>query len=304
VNINLPFQSHFFLLRLGLFKVAKIKSNCVAINQSNIHLYKDYTQCQINDFLKKTDYFKIDDINVNLNFIEKFETGRKVYKGNNSNLINYYINLVDGYDNYIADMKSKYKKELRREVRRFYEAFESVTIVYFNKSDEVDTFMADMKNIHSKSWKKGTLNEVAKASVTKLTSQGEWLGVVLYANGKPISYMHGILNSDNEYLLINNGYDDDYKSLKSGKVLISKIIENHMQFDIKAIDFGSGSSTYKKIFCNDSNKIYSSLITSKGSSYAFLFQVQIWLDNFYMFIKRISEKLNFAHKLRKIVRSR
>ena len=304
MNKNLSFQSHFFLLRLGLFKIAKIKSNCVAINQSNIHLYKNYTQCQINDLLTKIDYFKIDDINVNLNFIEKFEAQRKVYKGNNSNLINYYINLVDGYDNYIDAMKSKYKKELRREVRRFYEAFESVTIVYFNKPHEVDSFMTDMQSIHSKSWKKGTLNEVAKDTVSKLTEQDEWLGVVLYANAKPISYMHGVLNSDNEYLLINNGYDDDYKNLKSGKVLISKIIENHMQFNIKAIDFGSGSSTYKKIFCNDSNKIYSSLITTKGSLYAFLFRVQIWLDGFYMVIKRISEKLNIAHKLRKIVRSR
>jgi len=302
VNKNLSFQNHLFQLRLGLFKLAKIKSSCVAINQRNIDNYKNYSNSDINKLLIKIDYLKVDDIKLDLDFIQKIEASRKVYKGNSSNQINYFINLDNGYEKYIEAMKSKYKKELRREVRRFYEAFETVELVYFNQQNEVSRFMADMQTIHNKSWKNGTLNELEVATVNELANKKQWLGAILYANGNPISYMHGTLNSDDEYLLINNGYDDAAKNFKPGKVLISKIIENHTQFNIKSIDFGSGDSVYKKIFCNDVNDIYSALITKKHSRYAFLFQIQAWLDNFYSFVKRTSEKLKLDHKLRAIVR--
>jgi hypothetical protein len=302
VNKNLPVQNHLFILKLGLFKLTQIKSICLAINQSNIDFYKNHSQSDIADLLSKIDYLKVDDIKVDHDFIQKIEDSRKVYKGNNSNQINYFLNLNEGYEKYIEAMKSKYKKELRREVRRFYEAFETIGIVYFNQHNDISRFMSDMQCIHNKSWKNGTLNELATETVNELTDKELWLGVILYANGNPISYMHGTLNNDNEYLLIINGYDDALKHLKPGKVLISKIIENHMQFNIKSIDFGSGSSVYKKTFCNDANDIYSALITKKYSRYAFLFQIQTWLDNFYSFVKRTSEKLNLDHKLRTIVR--
>lgn len=302
MNKNLPVQNHLFILKLGLFKLTQIKSICLAINQSNIDFYKNHSQSDIADLLSKIDYLKVDDIKVDHDFIQKIEDSRKVYKGNNSNQINYFLNLNEGYEKYIEAMKSKYKKELRREVRRFYEAFETIDIVYFNRNNDISCFMSDMQCIHNKSWKNGTLNELATETVNELTDKELWLGVILYANGNPISYMHGTLNNDNEYLLIINGYDDALKHLKPGKVLISKIIENHMEFNIKSIDFGSGSSVYKKIFCNDVNDIYSALITKKHSRYAFLFQIQTWLDNFYSFVKRTSEKLNLDHKLRTIVR--
>ena len=304
VNKNLFLQNHLFILKLGLFKLVQVTSNCVSINQSNIDSYKEYTQGDINKLLTKVDYLKIDDIKLDLDFIQKIEASRKVYKGNNSNQINYFINMNEGYEKYIDAMKSRYKKELRREVRRLYEGFEVVNIVYFNKLNEVENFMSDMQSIHNKSWKNGTLNELSIDTVSALVNKGQWLGVVLYADGAPISYMHGILDSDDAYFLINNGYDDALKHLKPGKVLISKIIENHIQFNIRSIDFGSGSSVYKKIFCNDSNDIYSSLITNKRSKFAFLFQVQTWLDTFYSLVKHCSEKLNLDHKLRKMVRSR
>jgi hypothetical protein len=302
VNKNVYIKKHLFLLRLGLFKLAQIKSTCVAINQSNIAVYKKYTQNDIDMLLTNTDYLKVDDIKVDLDFIQKIEVSRKAYKGNTSNQVNYFINLENGYEKYIEAMKSKYKKELRREVRRFYEAFETVDIVYFKTLNEVDRFMTDMHSIHNNSWKNGTLNELEKNTVYELVDKEHWLGVILYANGTPISYMHGTLNSDDEYLLIHNGYDDTSKHLKPGKVLISKIIENHMKFNVRSIDFGSGSSVYKKIFCNDVNDIYSALITKRHSKHAFLFQIQTWLDNFYSFVKRTSEKFNLDHKLRTIVR--
>lgn len=302
MNKNLPVQNHLFILKLGLFKITQIKSICLAINQSNIDLYKNHSQSDIADLLTKIDYLKVDDIKVDHDFIQKIEDSRKVYKGNNSNQINYFLNLNEGYEKYIEAMKSKYKKELRREVRRFYEAFETIDIVYFNQHNDISRFMSDMQCIHNKSWKNGTLNELATETVNELTDKELWLGVILYANGNPISYMHGTLNNDNEYLLIINGYDDALKHLKPGKVLISKIIENHMQFNIKSIDFGSGSSVYKKTFCNDANDIYSALITNRGTKFAFLFQIQTWLDNFYSFVKRTSEKFNLDHKLRTIVR--
>jgi hypothetical protein len=301
VNKNLPFQSHLFILKLGLFKLAQIKSICVEINQSNIDIYRKYLQSDIDELLLQVDYLKVDDIKVDLDFIQKIEGSRNVYKGNNSNQINYFLNLNEGYEKYIEAMKSKYKKELRREVRKFYEVFQTVNIVYFKQQDEVYRFMSDMKSIHNNSWKCGTLNELETDILNELVDKGLWLGVILYANGNPISYMHGELNSE-DYLLMNNGYDGSLKHLKPGKVLISKIIENHMQFNIKSIDFGSGSSVYKKIFCNDLNDIYSALITNKRTKYAFLFQVQGGLDLFYSFVKRTSEKLNLDHKLRTIVR--
>lgn len=302
MNKKLLFQSHLFQLKLGLFKLAQIKSTCLGINQSNVDTYKNYSNNDIDKLLTEVDYLKVDDINVDLDFIQKIEVSRKAYKGNSTNQINYFINLDNGYEKYIEAMKSKYKKELRREVRRFYEAFETIDIVYFNQQNEVTQFMSDMQSIHNKSWKNGTLNELETDTVNELVTKGQWLGVILYANGNPISYMHGILNMDGEYLLIKNGYDDSSKHLKSGKVLISKIIENHMKFKIKTINFGSGSSVYKKIFCNDANDIYSALITHKHSKYAFLFQVQSGLDIFYSFVKRTSEKLNLDHKLRTIAR--
>lgn len=303
MNKNLSAQKHLFLLKLGLFKLAQINSVCVVINQRNIDFYKGHSQCDIDKLLIGTDYLKIDEIKLDGNFINNIELSRAVYKGNASNQINYFINLEHGYEKYIDAMKSRYKKELRREVRRFYEAFDTVDVVYFSKLNEVERFMVDMQTIHNNSWKKGTLNELQANEVNGFANNERWLGVVLYANDKPISYMHGVRNDD-EYLLINNGYDDTSKHLKPGKVLISKIIENHMLHNISSIDFGSGSSAYKKIFCNDANDIYSALITNKSSKYAFLFQFQSGLDALYSFVKRTSERLNLDHKLRKLVRSR
>lgn len=295
-------QTHFLQLKLGLYNLFKLKCTCLRINQSNIDIYIQQTTLQLRRLLSDIDYFKVDDINFEQSFIDTLETVGCVYKGNERNLINYFINIEQGYSSYIDQMKSKYKKELRREVRRFYEAFSDVEIIYYKKNDDIKPFMAAMSEIHEQSWKKGTLASVDQIDINKLVVREHWLGVILYADNKPVSYMHGELKPDGKYLLIDNAYSEEQKKLKPGKVIISKIIENHESYGIKKIDFGSGMSTYKKIFCNDSQKIYSALISKPFTRVALIFQCQKALDMIYSAIKKLSIKLNIEHRVRKLVR--
>jgi hypothetical protein len=301
---NLTSFSQTFKLKLGLFTVAHFDGSCIRINPNNYYDFKNLSPLDFKDLLRNTDYLKIDDLVADEHFIRTLECSGEIYKGNTSNQVNYFINLDDGYEKYIDDMKSKYKKELRREVRRFYEAFESVEVTYFDKSKEMTTFLDDMLKVHTESWKKGILAEIKDTEITKLINEGQWLGVIVYANGIPISFMHGKLNqTTGEYLLISNGYVESAKNLKPGKIIISKIIEQHSQFNINRIDFGSGDSVYKKIFCNDVNNIYTVKVSRKWSKFYFIFLMQSSLDAFYKQIKSLSQYLNFEHKLRAIVRS-
>lgn len=295
-------HTHFLQLKLGLYNLFKLKCTCLKINQSNIDIYKQQSLIQLKNLLNDVNYLKVDDIDFEQDFIDTLETVGCVYKGNQSNLINYFINIEQGYSSYIDQMKSKHKKELRREVRRFYEAFTDVKIIYYSTSEDIQKFMITMAEVHEKSWKKGTLACIDPQDINKLVKQESWLGVILYADNKPVSYMHGALKSDGKYFLIDNAYCEEQKRLKPGKVIISKIIENHESYGIKKIDFGSGMSTYKKIFCNDSQKIYSALISKPFTKIAFIFQCQKTLDIIYSTIKKLSAKLNIEHKIRKVVR--
>jgi hypothetical protein len=295
-------RAHFLQLKLGLYNLFKLKCTCLQINQSNVDIYKNQSQQQFMDLLNTVNYLKVDDIDFEPCFINILEGLGSVYKGNKSNLINYYINIEQGYTSYIDQMKSKHKKELRREVRRFYEVFTDVDIVYYKTDEDVLNFMNASQEIHKNSWKKGILESTDKKSVDKLVMENEWLGVVLFADNKPISYMHGALKTGGKYYLIDNAYCEADKKLKPGKVIISKIIENHGSHNISKIDFGSGMSTYKKIFCNDSHKIYSALISKKLTKASFMFQCQKTLDLTYSGIKKLTTKLNIEHKIRKLVR--
>ena len=295
-------QTHFLQLKLGLYNLFKLKCTCLKINPSNIDIYKQQSRNQLKTLLDNINYLKIDDIDFEQTFIDTLETIGCVYKGNESNLINYFINIEDGYSSFIEQMKSKHKKELRREVRRFYEAFTDVEIIYYKKNNDIQPFMTAMSEIHEQSWKKGTLASVDHTDINKMVERGHWLGVILYADNKPESYMHGELKSDGKYLLIDNAYSEEQKKFKPGKVIISKIIENHESYEIKKIDFGSGMSTYKKIFCNDSQKIYCALISKSYTKIAFIFQCQKALDIIYSTIKKLSTKLNIDHRIRSIVR--
>ena len=294
---------HFLQLKLGLYNLFKLKCTCLKINQSNIEIYKQLSHEQLQNRLNVVDFLKIDDIDFEQRLVDKLETVGCVYKGNENNLINYFINIEEGYSNYIDQMKSKHRKELRREVRRFYEAFSDVEIIYYKKNDDIQAYIAAMSEIHEQSWKKGTLASVAELDIMRLVEKEHWLGVILYADNKPVSYMHGELKPDGKYLLIENAYCEEQKRLKPGKVIISKIIENHENHEIKKIDFGSGLSTYKKIFCNDSQKIYSALISKPFTKIAFMFQCQKVLDITYSAIKKLSIKLKIEHRIRSIARS-
>ncbi|MCJ8320351.1 MAG: GNAT family N-acetyltransferase [Colwellia sp.] len=295
-------QTHFLQLKLGLYNLFKFKCTYLQMNPSNIDIYKQQSQNQLKNLLENINYLKIDDIDFEQNFVDTVESIGCVYKGNESNLINYFINIEDGYASFIDQMKSKHRKELRREVRRFYEAFTDVELIYYKKNDDIQPFMTSMTEIHDQSWKKGTLASVDQLDINKLATREHWLGVILYADNKPVSYMHGELEPDGKYLLIENAYCEEQKRLKPGKVIISKIIENHESYGIKKIDFGSGMSTYKKIFCNDSQKIYSALISKPFTKIAFIFQCQKTLDMIYSTIKKLSIKLNIEHRIRSIVR--
>ena len=204
---NLTYSNQTFKLKLGLFTLVDFNGTCIIINPNNYYAFKKYSTTDYKNLLSSTDYLKIDDLVVDENFIRTLELSGAIYKGNISNQINYFINLDDGYEKYIDNMKSKYKKELRREVRRFYEAFDNVEISYFNTSEEMQTFLGDMSKIHAESWKKGILTEIKDIDITELLKEEQWLGVIVYANGVPISFMHGRLNqTSGEYLLISNGY--------------------------------------------------------------------------------------------------
>ena len=129
-------QTHFLQLKLGLYNLFKFKSTYLQMNPSNIDIYKQQSQNQLKNLLENINYLKIDDIDFEQNFVDTVESIGCVYKGNESNLINYFINIEDGYASFIDQMKSKQRKELRREVRRIYEAFTDVELIYYKKNDD------------------------------------------------------------------------------------------------------------------------------------------------------------------------
>jgi CelD/BcsL family acetyltransferase involved in cellulose biosynthesis len=159
------------------------------------------------------------------------------------------IYLAGSWDDYLASLESKQRREFRRKMRRAAEFPASVTWRIVGEGDdlaeEMDEFM-DLMALDPK--KHGFLTQEMRDQFhrTALTAhEGGWLQLALLeVGGKPVcGYYNFDLNG--RLWIYNSGIDPDYYNLSPGWVLMGHLIKWALENDRTAVDFMRGDEEYK-----------------------------------------------------------
>ena len=183
------------------------------------------------------------------------------YEGND---ISFELALPGSWDDYLNILSGKERHEIRRKLRRLYEAGQiSYRLVddAFSVKKEMETFLdlfrsnrsdkAEFMNDRMVSFFRGLAEALAEAQIVKL--------FFLDLDGKPIAATM-CFNYHSTMYLYNNGYDERFGWLSAG--LLGKVlsIKESIQSGHKTYDFLKGAEAYKKRLGGKPIQLYQCLI--------------------------------------------
>ena len=171
------------------------------------------------------------------------------------------IQLEDSWDGYLATLSKKQRHEIRRKVRKA----EREAQVEWRRAVDADTLEDDVKlffRLHEASapgkaafWNdetRGFFREVSSA----LYQEDRLELSFMYYNGEPVASFFCFREGDS-FLVYNSGYEPDrYRSLSSGLVLLSKVIQDAIERGFREFDFLRGDERYKYDFGGVDKVIY------------------------------------------------
>jgi len=183
------------------------------------------------------------------------------YEGND---ISFELALPGSWDDYLNILSGKERHEIRRKLRRLYEAGQiSYRLVddAFSVKKEMKIFLdlfrsnrsdkAEFMNDRMVSFFRGLAEALAEAQIVKL--------FFLDLDGKPISATM-CFNYHSTMYLYNNGYNERFGWLSAG--LLGKVlsIKESIQSGHKTYDFLKGAEAYKKRLGGKPIQLYQCLI--------------------------------------------
>ncbi len=170
-----------------------------------------------------------------------------------------YMNLPPAWDDFLAQLDSKDRHELRRKMRRLEReaAFEIKDGVGEKLAERLDAFL----NLHRKSRKDKSefmtpLMETYFREIALRFQERGWLTLpFLRVEGRDIAAYFSFRYRGVEYVF-NSGYDPDYSRLSPGIVLAAHCIGQAIERKLKVFHFLRGQEDYKYRLGGKEEKIY------------------------------------------------
>lgn len=166
--------------------------------------------------------------------------------------------LTGSYDDYLARRSGKTRSNLRRYGRKFEAAFpDAIEFRTFRDDAELDRLLADTGAVYDATYQRalgvGFSDSGIEREVTNLTLARGWFrGFVLYVEGKPCAFWHGI-RYGRVFSTGPTGYDPAFGSHRVGTYVLGRMVEElSREEDLDWIDFGFGDAEYKQHFGDES----------------------------------------------------
>lgn len=170
-----------------------------------------------------------------------------------------YLNLPHAWDDFLAQLNSKDRHELRRKMRRLEKeaAFEFDEGVGEKLAERLDSFL----DLHRKSRRDKAefmtpLMETYFRQIAHRFQERGWLSLpFLRVEGKDIAAYFSLRYGEIEYVY-NSGYDPDYSRLSPGILLAAHCIGRAIARKLKVFHFLRGQEKYKYRLGGKEEKIY------------------------------------------------
>jgi CelD/BcsL family acetyltransferase involved in cellulose biosynthesis len=188
-------------------------------------------------------------------------------------------------------MKSKFKRNIRRRVRKLEEKGK-ISFSIVTNAENITNHLDNFFSIHSRTWKGDEKNYKFYYNIASVFNKMDMFAMyALCLNDRPISYMFGLKYKSGLYG-IKTTYDPIYSEFSPGTYMFYKIVENACDSkDIEKFDIGRGDERYKRdLTCKPTEQIiyiagHKKTIMSK--IYNVRFKIILYLKNNLLLTKGI-----------------
>lgn len=167
------------------------------------------------------------------------------------------LNQVQSFEKFLKShthIKSTFKKHAHR-----LEASlgNNAHVKCYSDSDELQLMLRHSEEVSAKTWQRKlgdvSFTDPEVRSLYRFYLEKGWGRIfILYIDGLPVSYLHGIVYRNVLYAL-KKGYDPSWRHLGVGTYLLMHVIRKCCETaDIRQIDFNVGNSEDKRRYCDSS----------------------------------------------------
>jgi len=215
--------------------------------------------------------------------------------------LHWSINLPKAFDEYLASLSPKSRKNRLRELRNFEKEYGGQVRVVTDEED-VDWFLEAGESISRLTYQWNVGQQLRSDSATRneyrLNARRRQLRCyVLLAGDHPCAFARGTIRNG-VYRYDTPGYDPQYSKGSPGTVLLMKVIEDLIaNTECEVLDFGigGGDTGYKKVFGNHCYEAISIELGRRAAPYTMvLFAIQGALNS----VKRCAEYILDASHLK------
>jgi len=211
------------------------------------------------------------------------------------------------FDEYIkSNMKGKYRREMKRKIRRLEESG-NLKLIEMREKQEIEKGLTYFYDIEDSGWKgkEGTslkrsyYGEYYKDLAYHFSKGNKFRLYLLQLNNEYIAGIYAIIDRDTLFL-IKIGYSDDFSRYSPSSILFYLMFEQlFMDKKISKIDFYGPFSHYQKIFGEQTRKDYNITICNK-KIFPYIYLVLLKLLN--MLIYPFTGKLFEESRLIKLIK--
>ena len=211
------------------------------------------------------------------------------------------------FDEYIkSNMKGKYRREMKRKIRRLEESG-NLKLIEMREKQEIEKGLTYFYDIEDSGWKgkEGTslkrsyYGEYYKDLAYHFSKGNKFRLYLLQLNNEYIAGIYAIIDRDTLFL-IKIGYSDDFSRYSPSSLLFYLMFEQlFMDKKISKIDFYGPFSHYQKIFGEQTRKDYNITICNK-KIFPYIYLVLLKLLN--MLIYPFTGKLFEESRLIKLIK--
>ncbi len=164
-----------------------------------------------------------------------------------------YISLPNSIDDFIGEMDSKVRKNLRRSIRNLERDYGKVKLKRHEEFGSVKEAMQVFFDLHQKRWNLKKLSGAFAAKevrefyvdVAERFDSNGWLSLYfLTVNDEPIAAQYCFEYDQKMYYALG-GFNPDYSKYSVGNIIFIKILEKCIQNKLKEYDLLKGSELYK-----------------------------------------------------------
>jgi CelD/BcsL family acetyltransferase involved in cellulose biosynthesis len=166
--------------------------------------------------------------------------------------------LTGSYEEYLGRRSSKTRANLRRYGRKFEAAFpDAVELRSFREPADLDRLLEDTRAVYEGTYHRalgvGFSDSGVERELTALALARGWFrGFVLYVEGKPCAFWHGI-RYGRVFSTGPTGYDPALGTHRVGTYVLGRMVEELSREEgLDWIDFGFGDAEYKQHFGDES----------------------------------------------------